>query len=462
MLMKRFFCAVSVFALLGLAAVPSVSAKDSNTSPGNNAVSHLSLSGKDPATGEILQDGAWGKMRYRTQGPAFHFVFNGHRLDPNEEYTLIYHPDPWPGLGLVCIAGGSSNNGGNLHLEGSVDLNTDLPAFYDRNYGDGAKIWLVKSGDADCAGRRMTAWEPAKYLFEESLITYDDTDSEANFSGDYCLTLVNGEKFDLAINQTGNSVTFAMREMVLVLVQGSGEVSGNSVILNGDLSGESIVFRLAFAYDMTIAGDYEVSGSSLDRGSLFGQPGSCSCGSGALNPPGDISMLTPYANLDEMAPVRSSYSTSAACPWGFEHRGIDFFPEYSPGPVMDLVPFQAVSSGVVSRVILNLNERNGLWQVNVRIIYNSEYAVEYAFEPFSSSEADGLIQLDNIMVGECQTVSQGDIIGQLYMTDPAAHVHFNFFKNGIKVCPEPYFTPEARESVMTLIRMSNPAMLMCY
>jgi len=48
-----------------------------------------------------------------------------------------------------------------------------------------------------------------------------------------------------------------------------------------------------------------------------------------------FSMTTPYADANDMGPVNEAYSASAVCPWGFEHRGIDFFSN------RQLVPFQA-------------------------------------------------------------------------------------------------------------------------
>ncbi len=54
----------------------------------------------------------------------------------------------------------------------------DLPDPKDANYPDGAKIWLVLSEDYDAAEKKMTVWNPAEYLFEYELITYDDTDVE--------------------------------------------------------------------------------------------------------------------------------------------------------------------------------------------------------------------------------------------------------------------------------------------
>ena len=63
---------------------------------------------------------------------------------------------------------------GNVHIKNMVDTG-DLPIMSDENY-PGAKIWLVLSPDVDCMMQEMIGWNPAEYLFEYDLITFDDTD----------------------------------------------------------------------------------------------------------------------------------------------------------------------------------------------------------------------------------------------------------------------------------------------
>jgi len=84
----------------------------------------------------------------------------------------------------------------------------------------------------------------------------------------------------------------------------------------------------------------------------------------------------------------------------------------------------------------------------------------------SADKSDGETQLDNIVVSEGQTVSQGDIIGYLY--DPVglghgAHVDFGLLnEDWDRICPEPYFTSEARDSILSLIHEAHPSWDMCY
>lgn len=184
---------------------------------------------------------------------------------------------------------------------------------------------------------------------------------------------------------------------------------------------------------------------------------SWSCGRGGSTlPAAEITMLTPYKNSDDMSGIHRTFSADASAPWGVAHNGLDFFPSG------DLKPFQAVCSGVIEEVRLWKNPVVSTWQVNVRIKYNKTYSVEYAFEPFSTDSLDGETQLRNIFVSRGQAVSPGSIIGNLHIAGSAAHVHFTLMKNWEGICPEPYFTREAKESILNLIRRDHPDWNICY
>jgi len=168
-----------------------------NGQAGKSNVGHLYLYEKDPTDWSIVEDGAWGKMKYNLSGSTFDFVFNGHGLQPNTDYSLIYYADTenrfveWGGDNPgALIATGTTNPGGQLHLADSIDLGMDLPHPDDANkdmhdysgapdyyaHEHGAKIWLVPSEWYDEDELRVTDWYPDEFLFETDLITYDDTD----------------------------------------------------------------------------------------------------------------------------------------------------------------------------------------------------------------------------------------------------------------------------------------------
>ena len=163
-----------------------LSGKGPNGQAGNSNIAHLYLYEKDPLTWDIVEDGAWGKMKYNLSGEMFEFVFNGHGLEAGSDYTLIYYPDLWPGNGLICLGSGVANKGGNVHIAESCDIDF-LPVVLDDNFPDGSKIWLVLSDDVDCDAQNMIGWNPTEYLFEDDLIQFNEGEQfisdEFTFSG---------------------------------------------------------------------------------------------------------------------------------------------------------------------------------------------------------------------------------------------------------------------------------------
>jgi hypothetical protein len=143
----------------------------------------------------------WGQLHYNLVGDTFRYSFQGKRLVPESDYTLIYYPDPWPGSNLMCLGDGTSNPAGNLQIHGEKEILTGLPTPDDANFyaggetvvgpsgATGAKIWLVLSADVQCNSTTITedtedilipsqmlGWTPSAYLFEGNLIVYQYSD----------------------------------------------------------------------------------------------------------------------------------------------------------------------------------------------------------------------------------------------------------------------------------------------
>ena len=170
---RKIFIIILTIILISSGMLGSVAAaKRVNNPHGKANVSHLYLFEKDPTTWEIIDHGAWGKMKYLRSGLEFTFNFNGHGLTPELEYSLIYYPDPWPGPGIILLGEGITDIYGDIKIKGSVIVE-DLPLEHDYNYPDGAKIWLVLSNDVDSISRCMIGWNPTLYLFEYDLIRFD-------------------------------------------------------------------------------------------------------------------------------------------------------------------------------------------------------------------------------------------------------------------------------------------------
>jgi len=161
------FIVVSAFimtALFSLATVafagkPNGPAAYNGLNRGSSDMQHLELYAKDADWAPIV-NGPSGKLTFNSD----RFVFNGHKLQPNTDYTLIVYDqiddgEAWPGTG-PALASGTSSNGGNLNLR-NVFVSTVL---------DDAKIWLVPTSDVNQAGE-LTSWNPANYLFEYARVS---------------------------------------------------------------------------------------------------------------------------------------------------------------------------------------------------------------------------------------------------------------------------------------------------
>lgn len=180
-----------------VAGGPPKGPKGPNGPAGKSNVAFLYLFEKDTTTWQPVEEGAWGKLKYNLEGPEFEYLFNGHGLAVNTTYSLIYYADfedrfnYWGGNNPgALIAEGTSNDEGDLHLKGSIDLKMDLPCEPDANIAThnytgapdyyanahGAKIWLVPSSMYDSDAKKVTTWSPDDFLFETDLIWYEDTD----------------------------------------------------------------------------------------------------------------------------------------------------------------------------------------------------------------------------------------------------------------------------------------------
>lgn len=155
---------------------------------GKSNIAHLYLHEKDPDTWKIIEDGAWGKMKYNLSGSVFSFVFNGHDLVPGSIYTLIYYQDPWPGTNLICLGTAEADEFGNVHIKNIVETGDLPPPATDETDHVGAKIWLVLFPDVQCgeAGTtsEMIGWNPTDYLFEYETIYFDDTEDDTEDDGE--------------------------------------------------------------------------------------------------------------------------------------------------------------------------------------------------------------------------------------------------------------------------------------
>ncbi len=163
---KTMLLAVALMAVLVVPFVVSADLNIRNGPAGKSNAAHLYLYEKD-SSWEIVDGGAWGKLKYNLAGSELELVFNGHGLEVDTDYSLIYYPEPqttwpWP---VEHILDGTSDSEGDVHIAGSCELDKDL---------SGAKIWLVLT--VDIIAGELSGWNPTDYLFEYRLISFDDTD----------------------------------------------------------------------------------------------------------------------------------------------------------------------------------------------------------------------------------------------------------------------------------------------
>ncbi len=183
-----------------------------------------------------------------------------------------------------------------------------------------------------------------------------------------------------------------------------------------------------------------------------------------------VSLITPYIDENDMASINEAFSVDECAPWGFgNHLGIDFFPAGTIGDPNEYRSFQSVCAGEVLSISPYYNPvggPNGIGQhqVNIEIEYDSTYSVVYAFETWSDVPADGIAQETNILshISLNQNIPQGHIIGELIKGGDGAHIHFGLKENGLDICPEPFFTPAARNSILNILHKIFPHARMCY
>ena len=148
--------------------------------------SKLILENKNPANWDEVydNDGTFGVMEYDSAGIDFSYSLTAEGLETDEPYSLIYYADPWPGDNPGALIGAGTADGTDLSFAGETDLGMDLPSLPDKNYPNGAKIWLVPSDCYDAETNAITVWSPSRFLFETEPITYKEYD-EGDFSNPY-------------------------------------------------------------------------------------------------------------------------------------------------------------------------------------------------------------------------------------------------------------------------------------
>ncbi len=168
-----------------------------------------------------------------------------------------------------------------------------------------------------------------------------------------------------------------------------------------------------------------------------------------IEPP-PLSLVAPYANESDMREINDYFNAQYDnLPWGRIHDGLDIDPNDN------LRPYQSVCSGRIRKIYVFDN------QVTLIVDCDATYSVDYNFE--TQAPNTGQIQLAHILVTEGQRVAQGDVIGYLYSAEnpDRAHVHFTLYENAVPICPAPFFTQAAHESILSLVAVVHQDVVMC-
>lgn len=189
---KKILIALAMVALMTLPIIQVLAINPNSKAPTNGLEKskndHLYLFEKEKSeeTWEIVDDPKWAKINFNNKQNKF--VLNAHGLAPNEDFELICYLDPWPGDYSVLLGAGTSDEGGNLHIKGEVDID-DLHEIAEAKLleyeedpeaavlADGQKIWLVPAADFDEDAHVMIGWNPAEILFEFDLLNQPPLDS---------------------------------------------------------------------------------------------------------------------------------------------------------------------------------------------------------------------------------------------------------------------------------------------
>ena len=164
-----------------------------------------------------------------------------------------------------------------------------------------------------------------------------------------------------------------------------------------------------------------------------------------------------YENRSDIYAFNEGYSESDACPWGFEHNGIDYFLlndtkvlAAAPGQVQR-IEWRDYGEGVENR-----------YHISMSIRFNNSVEVNYNFEPWTQNGEDKDKQLRMFKVQEGDWVELGQEIARFLYVVESAHIHFDVVENNERSCPRKYFSQEGYDELIAMIKSFNPGWELCY
>ncbi|MFX1367284.1 MAG: M23 family metallopeptidase [Promethearchaeota archaeon] len=158
-----------------------------------------------------------------------------------------------------------------------------------------------------------------------------------------------------------------------------------------------------------------------------------------------------YVSQSDIYAFNEGWSDSDNCPWGFEHRGVDyFFDNHS-----DVI---AAAPGLVVEISWQEYPEStyNMYMVHVNIQFNQSVTIGYCFEPFTLDEADKDLQLSMVDVEVGDWVEKGQKIADFLHIGDGAHVHFDIWSDNEFSSIMNYITQDTYNELLSLIHTYNP------
>jgi murein DD-endopeptidase MepM/ murein hydrolase activator NlpD len=164
-----------------------------------------------------------------------------------------------------------------------------------------------------------------------------------------------------------------------------------------------------------------------------------------------------YETRSDNYAFNEGYSETASCPWGFIHKGLDFF-------LLNNSKVIAASPGRVIEVMWRDNGEgvDNRFHIGIMIKYNRTIKLWYNFEPWTQSPEHKDQQLAMFLVKEGDWVDVGQEIARFLYVNESAHIHFDIMHNNEAVCPKPFFSTTGYNEMMAMIHSFHPTWELCY
>ena len=164
-----------------------------------------------------------------------------------------------------------------------------------------------------------------------------------------------------------------------------------------------------------------------------------------------------YDNRSDIYAFNEGYSESDSCPWGFAHNGIDYF-LLNDSKVLSAAP------GQVERIEWRDygEEVENRFHISISIRFNKSVEINYNFEPWTQSVQDKDNQLLMFKVQEGDWVELGQEIARFLYVNEGAHIHFDVIENNERSCPRKYFSSEAYDELIAMIKSYHHDWELCY